>query len=50
MALYPAVKGFISTASTNMSATEVAISALIPVVLVLALVYAAARQTGLLKD
>jgi hypothetical protein len=49
MALYPALKGFISDASQNMTAAEIAISALIPVVLVLALVYSVARQSGLLK-
>lgn len=49
MALYPALKGFIATASSNMTATEVAISALIPVVLILALVYGVARQSGLFK-
>jgi hypothetical protein len=30
MALYPALKGFITNASANMTAAEVAISALIP--------------------
>lgn len=49
MALYPALKGFIATASANMTAAEIAISALIPVVLVLALVYSVARQSGLLN-
>jgi len=49
MALFPTIKGFINAASENMTATEVAISALVPLILVLALVYALAVQTGLLK-
>jgi len=48
MALYPALKSFIANAGQNMTAAEVAISALIPIVLVLALVYSVARQSGLL--
>jgi hypothetical protein len=50
MALYPALKGFIGTASANMTATEIAISALIPVVLILALVYGVAKQSGLMGN
>ena len=50
MALYPAIKGFIATASANMTSSEVAISALIPVVLVLSLLYAVAHQSGLLGN
>jgi hypothetical protein len=49
MALYPALKGFIASASANMTAAEVAISALVPIVLVLALVYSVARQSGLMN-
>lgn len=49
-ALYPAIKGFISSASANMSATEVLISGLIPLVLVLALVYSVAKQSGLMDQ
>lgn len=48
-ALYPAIKGFIATAAANMTATEVLISALIPLVLVLALVYSVAKQSGLMN-
>jgi hypothetical protein len=47
LALYPAVKGFIAAASANMTAAEILIVGLIPIVLVLALVYMVAKQTGL---
>lgn len=49
-ALYPAIKGFIASASANMTSAEVLISALIPLVLVLALVYSVAKQSGLMKN
>ena len=47
-ALYPAIKGFIAVAAANMTPTEVLISALIPLVIVLALVYSVAKSTGLM--
>jgi high-affinity K+ transport system ATPase subunit B len=47
-ALIPVIKGFISTASNNLTATELVLSALVPLVLILALVYVVAHQTGLM--
>jgi hypothetical protein len=49
MALIPAIKGFITSASGNLTATELAISALVPLVLILALAYSVANETGMLK-
>lgn len=49
MALYPTIKGFVTTANANMTAGEVAISALIPLVLVIALVVNVGRQLGIIK-
>jgi hypothetical protein len=49
MALYPTIKGFITAASGNMSAAEVTLSGLIPLVLVIALIYTVGTQLGLFK-
>mgnify|MGYP001321699409 CR=1 FL=1 len=49
MALFPVIKTFISGASGNMTATEVIISGLVTLVLILALVYNVAHQSGILR-
>lgn len=49
MALFPAIKGFISAAQGNMTSTELLISGLVTLVIILALVYSVAHQSGLLK-
>jgi hypothetical protein len=49
MALFPVIKSFVSAGQDNMTATETLISGLITLVLILALVYSVAHQSGILK-
>lgn len=49
MALYPTIKGFITAAEGNMSAAEVVLAGLIPLVLIIALVYTVGTQLNLFK-
>lgn len=48
-ALYPTIKTALANAQTNMSAGEVAVSAIIPMLIVFALCFAIGKQTGLIK-
>jgi hypothetical protein len=49
MALFPTIKGFLTASAGNMTAGEVALTALIPLVLVIALVVNVGRQLGIIK-
>ena len=48
-ALYPTIKTALANAQTNMTAGEIAVSALIPMLIVFALCFAIGKQTGIIK-
>lgn len=49
MALYPTIVGFIDAAEANMTAGEVALAALLPLVIVIALVVTIGKQLKIIK-